>query len=41
MEIMCEYDEAFTVHEMREETGQCKDCKLNCLNAGKKVMGEQ
>ena len=35
MEIMCEYDEAFTVQEMLEETGQCKDCKLNCLNAGK------
>ena len=35
MEIMCEYDEAFTVQEMLEETGQCKDCKLNCPNAGK------
>ena len=35
MKIMCEYDEAFTVQEMLEETGQCKDCKLNCLNAGK------
>lgn len=35
MEIMCKYDEAFTVQEMLEETEQCKDCKLNCPNAGK------
>lgn len=35
MEIMCEYDEAFTIQEMLEETGQCKDCKLNCPNVGK------
>lgn len=32
---MCTYDEAFTIQEMLEETGQCKDCKLNCPNAGK------
>lgn len=35
MEIMCEYDEAFTVQEMLEETGRCRDCKLDCPNAEK------
>ena len=35
MEIMCEYDEAFTVQEMLEETRRCRDCKLDCPNAGK------
>lgn len=33
--MMCKWDEAFTVNEMLEETGRCKDCKLNCENAGK------
>lgn len=32
---MCEYDEAFTQDEMLEETGFCKDCKLDCPNRGK------
>lgn len=32
---ICEYDEAFTQAEMLEETGFCKNCKLNCPNKGK------
>lgn len=32
---MCKYDEAFTEKEMLEETGFCKDCKMDCPNAGK------
>lgn len=32
---MCKYDEAFTEKEMLEETGYCKDCKMDCRNAGK------
>ena len=32
---ICEYDEAFTRAEMLEETGFCKDCKLDCPNRGK------
>ena len=32
---ICEYDEAFTQAEMLEETGYCKNCKLNCPNRGK------
>ena len=32
---MCKYDEAFTEKEMLEETGFCKDCKMDCQNAGK------
>ena len=27
---ICKYDEAFTQAEMLEETGYCKNCKLNC-----------
>lgn len=34
MEV-CEYDEAFTRAEMFEETGRCKDCRLDCPNRGK------
>ena len=33
---MCKIDEAFTEKEMREETGFCKSCKMDCPNAGKK-----
>lgn len=36
---MCKWDEAFTVNEMKEETGQCAVCKMDCSNAGKD--GEQ
>lgn len=32
---MCKWDEAFTEQEMLEETGYCKDCRLDCPNAGK------
>ena len=32
---ICKYDEAFTQAEMLEETGYCKNCKLNCPNRGK------
>jgi len=32
---MCKYDEAFAEQEMLEETGYCKNCKLDCPNAGK------
>ena len=32
---MCKFDEAFTEKEMLEETGYCKDCKIDCPNAGK------
>ena len=32
---MCKFDEAFTEKEMLEETGYCKDCKMDCSNAGK------
>ena len=31
---MCKWDEAFTEQEMLEETGYCKDCKMDCPNAG-------
>ena len=34
-DTICEYDEAFTQAEMLEETGYCKNCKLNCPNRGK------
>ena len=27
---LCEYDEAFTIQEMLEETGRCEICKLDC-----------
>lgn len=31
--IMCWYDEAFTINEMREETNLCKSCKhKDCPN---------
>lgn len=36
--MMCKYDEAFTEKEMLEETGQCADCKLDCKNAGKRLI---
>ena len=35
MDKMCKYDEAFTIMEMLEETGFCKDCKMDCPNKGK------
>ena len=38
-EEMCKWDEAFTVNEMKEETGRCAVCKMDCSNAGKD--GEQ
>lgn len=34
---MCKFDEAFTEKEMLEETGFCKDCKMDCPNAGKEM----
>lgn len=34
---MCKFDEAFTEREMLEETGFCKNCKLNCPSAGKEL----
>ena len=37
---MCNYDEAFTIAEMLEETGLCKKCKLNCPNVGKTMADE-
>ena len=37
---MCKWDEAFTEKEMLEETDRCKDCKLNCENAGKQLSEE-
>lgn len=37
---MCKWDEAFTESEMLEETGRCKDCKLECRNAGKSGLKE-
>jgi len=38
--MMCKWDEAFTMNEMLEETSRCKDCKLNCENAGKQLSEE-
>lgn len=35
--MICIYDEAFTINEMLEETGRCKDCKFDCPNAGKQM----
>ena len=32
---VCKWDEAFTVNEMKEETGRCAVCKMDCSNAGK------
>lgn len=37
---MCKWDEAFTEQEMLEETGYCKDCKMDCPNAGKTFKEE-
>ena len=37
---MCKYDAAFTEKEMLEKTGFCKDCKLDCPNAGKQQIME-
>ena len=39
MTEMCKWDEAFTVSEMKEETGRCDVCKMDCPNAEKD--GEQ
>lgn len=36
---MCKWDEAFTEQEMLGETGYCKDCRLDCPNAGKENSG--
>lgn len=33
--MFCEWDEAFTTKEMKEETGRCEKCKLDCPEAGK------
>ena len=38
---MCKLVEAFTEKEMLEETDRCKDCKLNCENAGKQLTEEE
>lgn len=38
--MMCKWDEAYTMNEMLEETSRCKDCKLNCENAGKQLSEE-
>lgn len=36
--IMCQYDEAFTIKEMREETNLCESCKLkNCPNKREQI----
>jgi hypothetical protein len=32
---ICERDEGFTIKEILEETGWCKECKLDCPNKGK------
>lgn len=37
---ICEYDEAFTQAEMLEETGHCKNCKIDCPNRGKSEVTE-
>lgn len=37
-DVVCEYDEAFTQAEMLEETGYCKNCKLDCPNRGKREV---
>lgn len=37
---ICEYDETFTQAEMLEETGYCKNCKLDCPNRGKSEVTE-
>lgn len=36
MPDLCQYDEAFTIHEMHEETGQCSKCSFDCVYAEKK-----
>lgn len=38
---MCKWVETFTEKEMLEETDRCKDCELNCENAGKKLTEEE
>lgn len=39
MDKICEYDEAFTIKEMLEETGCCANCKINnCPNCGKSYI---
>lgn len=37
--IMCEYDEAFTIDEMLEETNRCCNCKITeCPYCGKREV---
>ena len=38
---MCKWDEAYTEREMLEETEHCKNCKLNCNNAGKELSEKE
>lgn len=38
--MMCKWDEAFTMKEMLEETGRCKNCKFDCEYAGKQLSEE-
>ena len=38
---MCKWVEAFTEEEMLLETDRCKDCELNCENAGKQLTEEE
>ena len=33
--MYCKWDEGFTTKEMIEETGKCKECKMDCEMAGK------
>ena len=37
---ICEYDEAFTIDEMLEETAFCRNCKISsCPNCGADMRG--
>ena len=38
-EIMCLFDEAFTIDEMLEETSMCRNCSnIDCPNCGKEAI---
>ena len=40
--IMCEYDEAFTINEMLEETNRCCNCKITeCPYCGKSAEDKE